>query len=90
MASRAVPSSPTRATRCCRSSPRCRDCPALAQLELRDFVRSLVPDEEVVPEHLRGVPRCLHRYEPLLRAAFERTSGAPRVQGAVAAVEPAP
>jgi len=60
----------TAAGKCCRSTPRCRDCP----------VRKAAGDEVLhsvglapaapLPPHLEGVPRCLHKYEPLLRRAW--------------------
>jgi hypothetical protein len=58
--------------RCCRSVPRCRRCPVLLAAELRGL-RSLdrSPAEAGLPPHLAGVPACLHRYEPLLRRAWE-------------------
>jgi hypothetical protein len=51
--------------RCCRSRPRCRSCPFRLREELRAVEGLLTADE--TPPHLVGVPRCLHRFEPLLR-----------------------
>ena len=64
--------------KCCRSTPRCRDCPArkLADPELLRALGIAVP--EPLPPHLRGVPRSLHKYEPLLRRSWaerERVAG---------------
>ena len=53
-------------TRCCRSTPRCRACPLRFAAELRDLRQALERDADL-PPHLRGVPACLHKYEPLLR-----------------------
>jgi hypothetical protein len=39
-------------------------------------LRSELPQADDVP-HLAGIPRCLHKYEPLFRPAVEATrSGA--------------
>jgi hypothetical protein len=55
--------------KCCRSTPRCRDCPA-RKIADDQILRALgIPVEPPLPEHLRGVPRSLHKYEPLLRRA---------------------
>jgi hypothetical protein len=40
-------------------------------------LRQLAAQEASVPEHLRGVPDCLHKYEPVLRAAWEADAKAP-------------
>jgi hypothetical protein len=57
------------AVKCCRSSPRCRDCPA-RKIADDDLLRALgIPVEPPLPPHLQGVPRSLHKYEPLLRRA---------------------
>jgi hypothetical protein len=55
--------------------PRCRDCPARRIADER-ILRALgIPVEPPVPPHLQGVPRCLHKYEPLLRQSWgERDS----------------
>ena len=60
--------------KCCRSTPRCRDCPARrpttdpAVLTIpAELVTLLKPKGGDVPGHLAGVPRCLHKYEPLFR-----------------------
>ena len=52
--------------RCCRSTPRCRTCPLRFAAELRE-VRTLAERGGSTPPHLAGVPRCLHKYEPLFR-----------------------
>jgi hypothetical protein len=40
-------------------------------------LRSELPQADDVPPHLAGIPRCLHKYEPLFRPAVEATrSGA--------------
>jgi hypothetical protein len=59
--------------RCCRSVPRCRSCPVLLSGELRS-VRQLDPEmaAAALPPHLAGMPACLHRYEALLRQAWEQ------------------
>ena len=56
--------------RCCRSTPRCRSCPLRFAAELRDLQERLNPGAQV-PEHLAGVPPCLHKYEPLFRRPAE-------------------
>lgn len=57
--------------KCCRSTPRCRDCPARrpgGPLTLNaELAALLTPKGGDVPAHLAGVPRCLHKYEPLFR-----------------------
>jgi hypothetical protein len=59
------------AVKCCRSTPRCRNCPA-RKIADQDLLRALgIPVEPPLPEHLRGVPLSLHKYEPLLRRSFE-------------------
>jgi hypothetical protein len=61
--------------KCCRSTPRCRDCPARKIVDDR-LLRSLgVPVEPPLPEHLQGVPRSLHKYEPLLRRSWTERAG---------------
>jgi hypothetical protein len=63
--------------KCCRSTPRCRDCPA-RKIADQDVLRALgIPVEPELPEHLRGVPLSLHKYEPLLRRSYEQRAGAP-------------
>ena len=57
--------------KCCRSTPRCRDCPA-RKIADDELLRALgIPVAEPLPDHLRGVPLSLHKYEPLLRRSFE-------------------
>lgn len=66
--------------RCCRARPRCRRCPVLLATELREVERFARGDDQL-PEHLRGVPASLHRYEPLLRRSWEQAQAqAPRVE----------
>jgi hypothetical protein len=57
--------------KCCRSTPRCRSCPLVLARE-RERLLNLGPQGlvEPVPDHLAGVPACLHKYEPLLRKAW--------------------
>ncbi|MEA2379734.1 MAG: hypothetical protein QOK00_1695 [Thermoleophilaceae bacterium] len=60
------------AVKCCRSTPRCRNCPA-RKIDNDDLLRALgIPVAEPLPPHLRGVPPSLHKYEPLLRRSFEQ------------------
>ena len=62
--------------RCCRSNPRCRDCPARKIDDDRLLLALGIAPEPPLPAHLRGVPRSLHKYEPLLRRAWnERAEG---------------
>ena len=62
--------------KCCRSTPRCRDCPA-RKIADDELLRALgIPVEPPLPEHLRGVPPSLHKYEPLLRRAYEERAAA--------------
>jgi hypothetical protein len=69
--------------KCCRSTPRCRSCPLVLARE-RKRLLNLGPLglAEPVPDHLAGVPVCLHKYEPLLlKAWLERQQAAePREQ----------
>jgi hypothetical protein len=59
--------------KCCRSTPRCRNCPARQVADER-VLRALGIEIEPLPPHLRGVPPSLHKYEPLLRKSWlERT-----------------
>ena len=56
--------------KCCRSPPRCRDCPA-RKLAEDQVLRALgIPLEQPLPAHLIGVPPSLHKYEPLLKRAW--------------------
>jgi hypothetical protein len=60
------------AVKCCRSTPRCRDCPA-RKIADDELLRALgIPVEPPLPRHLQGVPASLHKYEPLLRRAHEQ------------------
>jgi hypothetical protein len=52
-----------RGTKCCGSMPRCRTCP----VRLAADIRATLPDGTRTPEHLAGIPPCLHKYEPLFR-----------------------
>lgn len=58
--------------KCCRSTPRCRDCPARRPFDPStwtgpsELIALITPGTDL-PTHLVGVPRCLHKYEPLLR-----------------------
>lgn len=54
-----------RGTKCCGSDPRCRTCPVRLAAELR----AIESPGAGLPDHLLGVPPCLHKYEPLFRAA---------------------
>ena len=54
-----------RGMKCCGSMPRCRACPVRWSEELARLEGKAAP----VPEHLAGVPACLHKYEPLFRRA---------------------
>jgi hypothetical protein len=56
--------------KCCRSTPRCRDCPA-RKIADDELLRALgIPVAAPLPAHLRGVPPSLHKYEPLLRRTW--------------------
>jgi hypothetical protein len=60
----------TAAGKCCRSTPRCRDCPVRKAAE-DELLRSLgLSPKPPLPPHLEGVPRSLHKYEPLLRRTW--------------------
>jgi hypothetical protein len=62
--------------KCCRSTPRCRDCPA-RKIADDQILRALgIPVEPPLPPHLKGVPPSLHKYEPLLRRSYEERVGA--------------
>jgi hypothetical protein len=64
------------AVKCCRASPRCRDCPARKIADDR-ILRALgVPPEAPLPPHLRGLPPSLHKYEPLLRRSWQERGAA--------------
>jgi hypothetical protein len=52
--------------KCCRSTPRCRNCPA-RQIADERVLKALGIPVEPVPPHLRGLPPSLRKYEPLLR-----------------------
>jgi hypothetical protein len=56
--------------KCCRSTPRCRACPA-RQMGNARVLRALgIEPEPPLPPHLSGIPASLHKYEPLLRRAW--------------------
>jgi hypothetical protein len=58
------------AVKCCRSTPRCRDCPA-RKIADDQLLRALgIPIEPPLPPHLEGVPPSLHKYEPLLKRTY--------------------
>jgi hypothetical protein len=58
------------AVKCCRSTPRCRDCPA-RKISDDQLLRALgIPVEPPLPPHLQGVPPSLHKYEPLLKRTY--------------------
>jgi hypothetical protein len=60
----------TAAVKCCRSTPRCRDCPA-RKIADDQLLRALgIPVEPELPPHLQGVPPSLHKYEPLLKRTY--------------------
>jgi hypothetical protein len=62
--------------KCCRSTPRCRDCPARKVAD-DQILRALgIPVEPALPPHLQGVPPSLHKYEPLLRRSYEERAAA--------------
>jgi hypothetical protein len=67
-----------RRPRCCRSRPRCRACPLTLMIELREVRQLAVRAETELPPHLAGVPRSLHKYEPLLRKSWEARAGEER------------
>ena len=50
--------------------PRCRSCPLRFAAEMRDLRARLNPGADL-PQHLEGVPACLHKYEPLFRRSSE-------------------
>ena len=63
------------AVKCCRSTPRCRNCPA-RRIADEQLLRALgVPVSEPLPPHLQGLPRSLHKYEPLMRRAWDERAG---------------
>jgi hypothetical protein len=56
--------------KCCGSDPRCRDCPARKIQDDRLLLALGITPEAAPPAHLRGVPRSLHKYEPIFRKAW--------------------
>jgi hypothetical protein len=57
--------------KCCRSVPRCRNCPARRPAG-DDILAALgIAPADQLPAHLQGVPPSLHKYEPLLRRSWE-------------------
>ena len=58
--------------RCCRSTPRCRNCPARQVADER-VLKAMGIQVEPLPPHLRGVPLSLHKYEPLFRPEVAAT-----------------
>jgi hypothetical protein len=66
-----------RAVKCCRSTPRCRNCPA-RQIADERVLRALgLPVDPPLPPHLRGVPPSLHKYEPLLLRTWRGQGATP-------------
>jgi hypothetical protein len=56
--------------KCCRSDPRCRNCPA-RRIEDERLLSALgIEPGPRLPAHLSGLPASLHKYEPLLRKAW--------------------
>jgi hypothetical protein len=56
--------------KCCRSTPRCRDCPA-RRIGHDELLLALgIQPQKPLPAHLEGVPPSLHKYEPLLRRTW--------------------
>jgi hypothetical protein len=56
--------------KCCRSNPRCRNCPA-RRVDDERFLRALgLEPGPPLPAHLSGLPASLHKYEPLLRKTW--------------------
>ena len=62
--------------KCCQSTPRCRDCPARRPADDELLVVLGMTAQPRLPEHLRGVPPSLHKYEPLLKRSFAERAGA--------------
>jgi hypothetical protein len=64
--------------KCCRSNPRCRNCPA-RRIDDDRLLRALgIEPGPPLPAHLSGLPASLHKYEPLIRKSWiERTEGEP-------------
>jgi hypothetical protein len=56
--------------KCCGSDPRCRDCPARKIQDDRLLLALGITPEPPSPVHLRGIPRSLHKYEPIFRKAW--------------------
>ncbi|HLM09402.1 MAG TPA: hypothetical protein VK307_06810 [Thermoleophilaceae bacterium] len=65
--------------KCCRKTPRCADCPARRIAEAKVLLALGIPPGPPLPPHLEGVPRSLHKYEPLLRKSWEERRRAERV-----------
>ncbi len=62
--------------KCCRSLPRCRDCPARRPASDDVLLALRIRPASGLPAHLEGVPRSLHKYEPLLRRSWEQRAEA--------------
>jgi hypothetical protein len=62
--------------KCCRSNPRCRNCPA-RRVDDERLLRALgIEPGPPLPAHLSGLPASLHKYEPLIRKSWiERIEG---------------
>jgi hypothetical protein len=72
--------------KCCRSTPRCRSCPA-RKIEDELLLRALgLEPGPRLPAHLSGLPSSLHKYEPLLRRAWVERLELEHVAGEPAAV----
>jgi hypothetical protein len=62
--------------KCCRSNPRCRNCPARRVDDERLLRAFGIEPGPRLPAHLSGLPASLHKYEPLLRKSWiERIEG---------------
>ena len=44
-------------------------------MRLAAEIRQTLPQADDVPAHLAGLPRCLHKYEPLFRPEVAATRG---------------
>jgi hypothetical protein len=60
--------------KCCRSTPRCRDCPARRPGDDEALLALGMAPSPRLPAHLRGVPPSLHKYEPLLKRSYAARS----------------
>lgn len=62
--------------KCCRSVPRCRNCPARRPQGDELLVALGLAPAAKLPAHLQGVPISLHKYEPLLKRSWEKRAAA--------------